>query len=355
MEKYYLDMSLPYDQKLVRDIKNMWHYKTLLQWVQDINIDVKKTAYFKHMSKVLKAKGNVWGFIKTVDDIIQLIENFKQIYLDYDEKIHQDKFDYNVVDGVNWAYGDFPTNITKDGNFKLLDGHHRFAIRLIKELPLYINIYEVADEWLALQKEFDAMYGKNSLYQPIPHKDFKNHSSSYDVALTASVQEFIRSENITSVVDVGSCHAYTLFGVYSQLKRAIVIEYDKIRSKLLDGLMLAYGDGFENFNGDVLDFVKSFDKRKLGHGKSCVIATAVFHHMAKQLSKDDFDFCLAKLGEMSDYLIYTLPHPSESQFSWMSNYPDMDAYILEKTNKQVLHKSVLNKRTIFILNSKVAT
>lgn len=353
MEKYYLDLSLPYDQKLVRDIKNMHHYKTLLQWQKNINIANEKTEYYKHMNALLKINGTIWnGQINSIADIIALIENFKQMYLNYDEKIHQDKFDYNIIDGINWAYGDFPANITKDGNFQLLDGHHRFAIRLVKELPLYINIYQTADEWITLQKEFDAMYGKNSLYQPIPHKDFKNHHCSYDIALTTSVQQFIQQENITSVIDVGSCHAYTFFGLYGQLKRAIAIEYDKTRSKLLDGLMLAYGDGFESFNGDVLDFIKSFDKRKLGRGKSCIIATAVFHHMAKQLSKDDFDLCLNKLGEMSDYLIYTLPNPDEPQFKWMSNYQDMDAYILENTNKQVLYKTCLGKRTLYILKSR---
>ena len=340
MQKILIDYT-PWCQEFRNKIKNSRHYKTIEQWDKNINIPLEETVYYNEMLGLLETNGPLWdGIISKKEDIVETLKNFKKLYLEYEEVLDERAVHYDK--NVEWYYGDYPAQIMDNGNIRLYDGHHRIAIRLFKDYQLYVNICEIDLEWKKITNELYEMYGGKSLYQPIPHPSFIDWECSYDELLTNSLIKFVEDNDIKSVLDVGCCHAYNLYRVANYLDYGTAIEYDEVRSEIVKHLMSKLG--LNSYSGNVIDFLKE-DSTEF----DCIFATAIFHHIAKQSSKEEFDYCLYELGKRSKFLMYTLPVDGEFQYAWINDYPNLDDYIIEKTGKKVIKKIKLRTRELTIL------
>lgn len=340
--KIIIDESSPWGKPFIQKIKDSRHYRTIKQWEKDINIAISDTVYYKELIDLIESGKPLWnGIISTKLELIDLINNFKDMYINYDEKLDSKEIIYD--EKVDWYYGDYPAMIKNDGSFELYDANHRTAIRLIKGLPVTLTICNVDKEWTKLLSDLNKMYGGNkSLYQPIPHPSFNDWTSGYDQQLTDNIVEFVKDHDIISALDVGCCHAYNLYKINESLVLGTAIEYDETRYKIVSALTDKLN--LSSFGGNVVDYLKAS-----GQEYDCVLATAIFHHIAKQSSKEDFDFCLTELGKRCKYLLYTLPVNDEFQYDWIKEYPNLDDYIAEKTGKKVLKKIKLKVRELTIL------
>jgi len=312
LDKFILG-SDPWSEKLKTYLRQLPHYKTMQQLKDNPNIAVDQTEYYKWLLKGLEKRGYVWGgVIKDVKGIEKQCKKFFELIQNpsLGEQGDEVIFSKKNKDGNTYYYGHYPVSVEDDGSFRLMDGRHRAVIKLFNNQPIEITICDRSKKWKVLLENLEIIYAGKRLYQPVNHPDLIGWKSGRDNLIEGHLDGIFKELKIKSVIDLGICHGYTLYKLKDNIETAIGIEYNKTRHSIAKALFDQIG--FEAVNINAVEFINKNKK-----SVDCVLALAILHHIIKQKSKKDFDETLAKISDMCKVFVYTLPEPTEPQFSWI--------------------------------------
>jgi hypothetical protein len=316
------------------------HYKTVKQWIEDKNVLMEKTAYYKWLKDQLIADGSVWnGVLKDEKDIIRQYENFKKLFEIAPHFKNAEPF-YRIVNNNIHYYGPICIKIKDDGNFDIWDGMHRISILSAINHPINFTICERHEEWQKLLNDLKKLY-PIAMYQAIPHPEFDDWPCQNNNLKELQIIEIIKSNNIKSVLDFGSCHGHILYTLRNLIKSAEGIEYNQIRYRVMK--MIFDKIGFIAHNDDFFNIAEKYNKRV-----DCVFSLATFHHFAKENTLEKFKKLLEHIKRISNMLIYELPEQDEEQYSWM--YPDIDMNKLIQSGYGSKYVVQIQKRKLVVLS-----
>ena len=329
----------PWSEDLKRQIADFPHYKTAKEWIENINIPMEETTYYKWLQHQLDTSGSVWnGILSSKEDITRQYNNFKRLF----EIAPNFKIVLpisRIINGVTHYFGPICTKIADNGDINIWDGMHRISILHALNQPIQFTICERQEKWQSLVDDIKALY-PSLLYQAIPHPDFADCEHCFNDAKEAHIADIVKAHNIKSVLDLGSCHGHTLYSIRNLLESATGVEYNAIRYRVLR--LLFNKIGFESYHTNIFDVVSQNSKHF-----DCVFALAVFHHFARENPIEKFEELLGRIRSISNMLLYELPEPSEEQYDWMYPSTDMHELIqLRYSSKTVIP---MQKRKLMLL------
>jgi len=328
----------PWSESFKKRIRSFAHYKTLQQLKDTPDIKMEDTHYYQWLMNIFLRDKTVWGILNSVEDIKKQYNKFMGLIQNPDLGDAADNVLVSQVkNGVTYYYGHYPVRINADGSFKLMDGHHRIAIKLFNNEPIKLTICDRDSEWIKLIEDLEVLYQGKRLYQPVDHPDFRNWHSGRDNRIESELDSIFKELGVKSVLDLGICHGYTLYQLRHHLDWAVGVEYNDVRARISDALFKQLGFRVECTN--IIDFIRKREK-----SVHCVLALAVFHHIAKQ-HRSEFDEVLQKIAKKAKVLAYTLPEKGEPQYDWMPENirDDMHQYIMSVTGYP--HRKIIKLRS----------
>jgi hypothetical protein len=331
----------PWSEDLKREIISLPHYKTAKQWMQDINIPMEETEYFKWLKSQLETDGSVWnGLLNSEKDIIRQYNNFKHLF-EIAPHFREEQLITRIIDGVSYYYGPICVKIRDNGEIRIWDGMHRISILFAMHQPIEFIICEREDRWQELLSDLKLLY-PTIMYQAIPHPDFVDWPVCNYGIKEQQITNVVMAHGIKSVLDLGSCHGHILYNLKDLLQSATGIEYNPIRYRILKLLLDKLG--FEPYNANIFDAVNKTTKHF-----DCVFALAIFHHFAKENPIEKFESLLNRISEISGNLLYELPEADEEQYKWMYQGVDMHALVQSRYKSSTIIP-ILNRKMVLLQN-----
>jgi len=337
----------PWSTNLLDFIKLSPHFLTAKQWDENIDTSLESTFYFKWLMTMFDRDGTVWnGILKNKNDIINRCIEYKKMYL-VTPKWDESREIYKKVENSDHYYGYRPVKVHNDGMINVWDGMHRISLLASKNLPIEVTICERLLEWNTLYKELEDLYPNKFLYQPILHPDFSDWTFSTDGRKEQIICDFFKKNKVDSVLDVGTCHGFTLYKLKDLIKKGIGIEDNITRFKIANLLLKKIG--FDCYNNNAIDYIKHSEY------VDCTLCLAMFHHISRLYPIEVFDEFLRTVAQKTKFLIYTLPQPNEEQFTWLyeSKRSNIDEYILQTTNFKTKEIIKTNSRDVKILEKNM--
>jgi len=340
----------PWSEAFISRMKALPHYATLKLWKENPNIEMCRTPYWQWLTNILKMKGSVWGgILNNEEDIKNQYEKFKMLVaIAPNWIVNGEKTREVVVNGVNetWHYGPVSVRIEDNGHFTLFDGNHRTVISIFNNWPVEVNICERSDGWKKFVSGVENLYPTGAIYQPIPHPEFFDWKSSLDTTKEKFLNEWFGKNNISDVVDLGTCHGYTLYSLRNTITRGVGVEDDKFRIKISDFVLNSIN--MKCMHGTIEDFIKNVTTNRLHH--ECIMALNVLHHVMKFNKRVDFENMMRNFGNICDIFIYSLPIERERQVEWMYSEARNDGnYISKITGMKKLMSVDMKIRKLIIL------
>lgn len=320
MKNNYKQITLGNDvwsEKFIKIITTQLpHYKTTLMWKKNINIKMEDTPYYKHFYNILQNRGTIWnGIINTKQELIKQYNNFKEMFTiapNWKEKNY-------IVYHNNMYFGKNTCYIKNNGDFELYDGRHRISIKLALEMPINLTICKREHKWEKLVKDLEKLYPTKQLYQSIPHPEFNDWKCFRDNTKENILQEIVEKYKIKNVLDCGSCHGYTLYKLRNLIEKGTGVEYNNTR--FLITKLLFNKIGFSVHNTNVLNYLL---ENNIFYDS--IFCLAIFHHLMKENSREQFELFLKKIKNNCKILVYSLPQSNETQFNWIYKEIKKDVY-----------------------------
>jgi len=328
MEKKLLIRDDPWSEAFKNKLMVTPHYKTVLQWKENVDIQVKDTYYYQWLKTNLDKNGVVWnGTISNEDDVIKQCNKFKEMFIiapNWNEQkeitVASSKCDDEVWfvhdNVVSYFFGPITVRIDEFGDFIVSDGNHRLVLLLANDLPIEVTICERHPKWQQVIDKVDKLYPE-VMYQPFNHPEFFGRKCSRTGITEKIVNSVVDTFNVKSVLDLGCCHGETLYSLRNKNVRGIGVESNEDRLKLVS--LLFSKIKFEYSGKDIYDFLKSNDEKY-----DLILVLAVFHHFMYFNEKEKFIDLLELIVKKTDILMYELPEKNEPQYSWI--YKDYDAH-----------------------------
>jgi len=341
----------PWSESFKEKIRLTPHYKTALQWKQDIDIDLSETFYYNWLLESFKRIGKVWdGQIKTEKDILVQCKKFRDLFKiapNWDEsseiQVVESKSQDNVwfvnQGKVLYFFGPITVRIDEFGDFVVSDGNHRLALLLVNDLPIEVVICERHEKWKEVISSVDKLY-PIVMYQPFRHPEFSDRKCSRSGITEEIVKSVVDKYQIKTVLDLGCCHGETLYALRNMINLGVGVESNEDRLKLISLLFSKLK--FEFSSDDIHDFLKN-DDRKF----DMILVLAVFHHFMYFNSKEKFIELLELITSKTKFLMYELPEPNEPQYAWM--YKDFDAHSFIQSYFKHVEFFKKDRRKIYLL------
>jgi hypothetical protein len=332
-----------WSEQFLRTFKSSPHYKTALLYQEGVNIEYKDTPHYLWLNSILKNEGHVWGnIIETEEDILNQCKNFKIMF---DIAPNWKKLYEGVQEKDGNYFGEFPCIIDGKGHLELTDGRHRFAILLAKKLQLpNLILCNRSEEWQEMYNNVQELYPDKHLYQPILHPDFQDYNQGRLTEKEDIIISLFKEYKIKNVIDLGSCHGYTLYRLRDIILHGMGIEYDEKRYYVTKTLLKNFKN-IQIFNQDIGNYL-SESKEKV----DCILALAILHHYIRQNTLDNILKLLDNIKNKCNYFIYELPDKSENSYLWLSNIlGDIHTFIQSRLEFQEIAQYKYNIRTIYIL------
>lgn len=318
----------PWSMALLNKVRSRAHYKTLGMW-RDGSCDHTATPYYKWLKNAVAQRSEVWGFIRTEEDILAQCDKFYKMFLaapnwNVMEKSQSD----TVVDGetITWHYGPICVKIENDGGFFIYDGNHRLAILSFLNLPIEVMVCEVGEEWSRLVRDLNDLYPNKMLYQPIPHPEFSGWKCPMDKTRDELLNKWLAENGVDEVVDLGTCHGYVPYVLRNVLKKATGVEPHAVRRRVASLVLSKLG---HTCSGNTLESFLAI-ARATGEKHRCVMALNVLHHVMSRSSAENFRDIVKDMNNMCDFFIYSLPVPHEQQWMWMNEEARKDEHYISR-------------------------
>ena len=182
-----------------------FHLETLDQFQADPMIIPHDTAYFKGVKRYREGGGELWADCVSEEALVLRVQRF----LDLFNTIRTTGYDTTQPIQVT---------IGPHGEIAVYDGHHRAAIAVKLGLSIPGVIILRHPEWDTLVKAAHVMagymYGKKTLYHPIPHAEFRTWEVARDVMVRSSAIRGLESTwTSTTVLDIGACQGGVSFNL----------------------------------------------------------------------------------------------------------------------------------------------
>ena len=336
----------PWSTDLLDFIKSGPHYLTAQQWQENIDIPLESTFYYKWLMSMFIADNVVWGgILKNEDDIVKQCARYRAMYLIAPKWLEEYSILQTDTNSAHY-YGYRPVKVRCNGAIDIWDGMHRISLLTFKRLPIEVTICERLPGWAELYKEIEDLYPNKMLYQPIPHPDFSDWATAIDGNKEQIICDFFKQNKIDSVLDLGTCHGFTLYKLKDLIKHGIGIESDKIRFQIASILLNKIG--FSCHNTNAIDYIETSESA------DCTLCLAILHHISRLCPIEVFEKFLQTVAQKTKFIIYTLPNPNEDQFSWMyeSKRDNFDEYILQLTGFKT-REVIVSSREIRILEKNL--
>ena len=108
----------------------------------DYNIPPEQTSYFKWLETKLHESGEVWGRIRTKEDIVTRVNKFENLIKNIKTYGYRPELDAPLFIRGNKIYGSL-TAYEKGDKVYLVDGHHRISIMVaLGEINIPLTITE---------------------------------------------------------------------------------------------------------------------------------------------------------------------------------------------------------------------
>lgn len=272
----------------------------------------EQTPLCQYSIKEIKKGHNRWGctteeqFVKRGEHIITLYNKIKQEGYKSQEELLKEG---NYALDINGQLVDEPgACIDRNGQYLYHNGNHRLAIfRLlnIPEIKMRVNVRH--KEWveflLFVKKVSEPIWGKNKIYQPVEHVDFRDYTCEWTNYRINRIAEFINKDSKT-LLDIGA-----LWGDFSTFfsKNGInctAVEMNKDFSYIMNKLRIMQNTDYKIITDNVFN-LKTFDY-------DIVLALNIFHHFLKR--EETYYQLINLLQNLKMKEMYFQPHqPSEGQ------------------------------------------
>lgn len=344
----------PWSMALLNKIKTSAHYATLAVWEKNKNIPMNRTPYWQWLMGVLKTKGTVWGgVLNSEDDVNKRCEIFKSMV---DAAPNWKVPESVITRTVNangrletWHYGPVCVRVEDDGHFTLFDGNHRLAILLFKNMPISVRISERSEAWSDLVLSVEKLYPTGAVYQPIPHPEFSDWKSSLDTTKERFLEGWMTKNGVRDVVDLGTCHGYTMYELRHVIKKGTGVESDELRTRIVD-LVLGHIH-MESVRCSIEDYLARLAAGRVH--RQCIMALNVLHHVMKFNDRTKFERMMSGVKNNCDYFIYSLPVEREGQVAWMYDEARRNPnYISEITGMVEVESLQMKIRKLVILKKR---
>lgn len=312
----------PWSLQLKDEIKNLFHYKTIMQWKLNKDITMEDTVYYNVFMELIKQNGSMWdGKITTKEEVTNQYKRFQELY-NLTPNWNNNDLVSVIYQGTTYYFGPITAKILDNGSIMLNDGRHRMASLLANNLPIEIVICERSEKWQQTMDDLSKIDSK--LYQPIVHPDFQDWQvfNKEDEKLRI-VNQFLKEGN---VLDLGCCYGYTLYQLRNRIKKGIGVELNKTRFQITKNLFDMIG--YEIYCDDMLNFLETDI-----NNYDTIMALAVLHHFSAGNPIDKFVKLIDIIANKTNCFIYELPTLNEERGSWLYKDFDMDAYIKSKFNQ----------------------
>ena len=341
----------PWSESFKSKIRATPHYKTVLQWKENIDIPLCQTFYYIWMTETLRDKGTIWeGLINTEQDVIKQCENFRNMFNvapNWEESKEvvstqvksNDKIWFVKNGEVFYFFGPITVRVDELGDFVVSDGNHRLAILLGKDLPISVMICERHEKWQDVNGIIEKLYPV-VMYQPFRHPEFFDKKCSRSGVTEVIVNDVVDKFKVSSVLDLGCCHGETLYSLRKKISFGVGVESNEDRLKLVS--LLFSKIKFEFSGEDIYNFLMKDEKQY-----DLVLALAIFHHFMFFNSKEKFLNLLDVICTKTKMLMYELPEPGEPQYAWM--YEDFDAHSVIQSYYSSIESFIKDRRKIYLL------
>jgi len=354
MEQYkkVLIQDDPWSETFKNKIKSTPHYKTVLQWKENIDIDLRETCYCQWLLKALQQFDNIiWnGQIKNEEDVLKQCEKFKDMFKVAPNWVEKNEIETSVSKSddnvwfvksgeVTYFFGPITVRVDQFGDFTISDGNHRLALLLANGLPIEVVICERHEKWKDVIESVNKLYPM-VMYQPFRHPEFNDRKTSRSGITEKIIDKIVDDCSIKSVLDLGCCHGETLYALRNKITLGVGIESNEDRLKLVSLLFSKLK--FEFSGEDIYDFLKK-DTRQY----DAIFVLAVFHHFMYFNPKEKFIDLLETICNKTNILLYELPEPHEPQYLWM--YKDFDAHKVIQSYFKTFESFKKDNRKIWLL------
>lgn len=328
----------PWSLSFIDRMKDLSRYKTTMLWKENIDIPIQETPYYQKFLMILQKQGTIWnGIINSDSELIKQCLNFKNMFINTPNwKTYNPPIIYHADSQM--YFGDFTAIINEHGEIILHDGHHRIACLLAHKMPLYVNVCMTANNIQKLHNDIVQLYNGSIIYQPIVHPFFNDLQASRDNSQEDILRKIIIKFNISSVLDCGICHGYTLYTLRDLIRNGTGLEYNQTRyeiSKLIFDKI-----GFQCYKEPIIDFILNTNLKY-----DAVFCLNVLHHIIKESGKEGLNSLLLKIKTNTKYFIYSLPESHESQFMWMGE-------LRNTINKYIRDQLGFNQQEIYPLKNR---
>jgi hypothetical protein len=104
--------------------------------------NARETGYFNWVKALLDQQGEVWGSIRSEEDVVARVETFRNLVLNIKEHGYKEELAHPLYVRDGKIYGDVTAKLIPEG-YLLIDGHHRLSILYaLGEMQVYLTICE---------------------------------------------------------------------------------------------------------------------------------------------------------------------------------------------------------------------
>jgi SAM-dependent methyltransferase len=324
-------------------VKDTIVYKTALMMAGNPDLDVMKTMYCAWLQAQLKANGDVWGYIKTPQDVALRCLKFRELFREIRDK--------GLLCPIN-------VYVKGNGDIKILDGTHRaviFAVLGYTYIPAVVGMQKVKwremmrpdqvrgydDDWARLldllKKEAPGM-----LYAEVDHPFFDG--------MSIWRQSKPRFEAIAShiglrdrVIDIGCFTGYFVHHLRMMGVKADGVDVKKDAIEAARMLNKVYHVDPEFYEADALALLTQERDYNIG------LLLSTVHHMerakgpqyVKDLLRITPDTMFIEVVRSGEEMAKTLDINADTFLAWMHRHTDYKQF-------EVIHKDLHQQRPMFL-------